>query len=141
MPVTNTGKELLESLMREIELADENAFTPDQEMKEKEREICILPLFLRKMYALRMFYLREAEMLKVTLRYSPKNSDDWKANESAWTKADDMGDLLNELFWTSCKTYANFHSHAVGIRKEWKFVEIAEDDKPKLSFLGGLLGQ
>jgi hypothetical protein len=136
----NEGKAVFEELLNEIECADGEMFKPPQKMCQHDKKIgSVEDTFLRKVFALCAIYSREADQLKVKMKYEPDNTE----LKTEWSKTDAKFDALRELLWYGIRTKYNLWKYeSIGVRADWQIVEDThdEDDNGPPEFLKKLFG-
>lgn len=128
------------SLLNEVDACDDAAFAPQSEASGEDEFIGEIPAgWLRKVYALALYYNREFDRISADWKYDRKNQE----FASGASEAKDKHDVLIEIFWACAKDHFRLWGcgRCLGIRDGWKLVYTAHDGHEVSDFLKGLFGK
>ena len=112
---------------------------PDDPMGEGEKEVGILPVEDRPLYALGGQLIHKANALAGSEHH---RSRDGCSTCIEMQQCQATANTLGEMFWTACRARFKIWDGSVGIRKGWKVVKIEDAQEGRRpSLISILLGR
>lgn len=119
-----TTREVLTQFLDEVEQFDPEMFVPHDPRKKSETLIGVVKdEFCKKLYSAASFYRREGRRMAVDIEESGTE----KEHSPELHQIKSKHDVLIEIFWHLLKTNHNAWHCSVGVRKNWEFVQIADE--------------
>ena len=124
------GKVLLEDLLAEIDNCDPELLPPPNPVDKGEKQVGILEdEYIRKVFSLNNFYLREGKRLQIDLECS---GEDLKSHGELHMIKQKYETLL-EMFWYLLRAQFDLWKGDIGIRKGWVVVQKQSEDSGEVT--------